>query len=176
VDKTAIFIDGGYLASVLKGLGIKLDFLKLSNELCYDSERLRTYYYYCMPYQSAPPTPEEKSRYSNAHKFIQSLKQKPRFEIRLGRLQKISGQFSQKGVDVMLAVDLVRMSWDKQIQKAIIIAADSDFVFAVQTAKDAGILTELYYSNVNPINNSLLNVFDERKLIDQNLLDKCKLS
>jgi hypothetical protein len=76
-----------------------------------------------MPYQSNPPTYEEKSRYSNAHKFIQSLKKKPRFEVRLGRLQKThSGtgiEYSQKGVDVMLAVDLVKMSWDKQIQKAL---------------------------------------------------------
>lgn len=173
--KTAIFIDGGYVASILKSLGTKLDFLKLSNELCSDSERLRTYYYHCMPYQSNPPTPEEKSRYSNADKFIYSLKQKPRFEIRLGRLQKIGDDFSQKGVDVMLAVDLVKMSWDKQIQKAIVIASDSDFVYAVQAAKDAGILTELYYSKTNPVNYSLLDVFDERKLIDQNLLDRCKI-
>jgi uncharacterized LabA/DUF88 family protein len=175
VDKTAIFIDGGYMASILKNLNVKVDFLKLSNELCSSSERLRTYYYHCMPYQSNPPTQEEKSRYSNADKFIHNLKQKPRFEIRLGRLQKIGNDFFQKGVDVMLAVDLVKMSWDKQIQKAIVVASDSDFVYAVQTAKDAGILTELYYSNTNPINDSLLNVFDERKLIDQNLLNKCKM-
>lgn len=175
MDKTAIFIDGGYIASILKNLNVKLDLIKLSNELCYDSERLRTYYYYCMPYQDNPPTSEQKQRYSNADKFIHSLRQKPRFEVRLGRLQRIGGEFSQKGVDVMFAVDLVKMSWDKQIQKAIIIAADSDFVYAVQTAKEAGILTELYYSNTNPINDSLFNVFDERKPIDQKLLNKCKM-
>lgn len=143
------------------------------------SQRLRTYYYDCMPFQSFPPTPEEAMKYSNADKFIHSLRHKPRFEVRLGRLQRVNAgsgfDFTQKGVDVMLAVDLVKMSWDKQIDKAIVIAGDSDFLYAVQAAKDAGALTELYYSNKNPINDALYNVFDERKLIDQNLLDKCKI-
>ena len=63
--------------------------------------------------------------------------------MRRGRFQKIQNGLStdgavyvQKGIDVMLAVDLVKMRWSKQIDRAIMLAADSDFINAVQTAKD----------------------------------------
>ena len=60
---------------------------------------------------------------------------------------------------MMLGVDLVRMSWDKQIQRAVIVTADSDFVYAVQAAKDAGVITQLWYSSELLVNQSLLDVF-----------------
>jgi len=33
------------------------------------------------------------------------------------------------------------MSWDHQITKAVLVTGDSDFVPAIQAAKDAGVLT-----------------------------------
>ena len=107
-----------------------------------------------------------------------SLKKIPRFEVKLGRLQKTrdggQDQYAQKGVDMMLGVDLVRMSWDKQIQRAVIITADSDFVYAVQAAKDAGVITQLCYSNKLPVNQSLLDTFDENMLFTQDVIDACR--
>lgn len=181
MDKAAVFIDGGYLSRVLKSEGSpRVDYLKLSEQLCDGFMRLRTYYYTCMPFQSSPVTKEESERYARADRFVSNLKALPRFEIRLGRLQKLQNgnggyTFSQKGVDVNLAVDLVKMSWDKQIQKAVVIASDSDFVYAVQAAKDAGVLTQLVYSPNAPMNASLRDVFDERFLLSRNILDDCKL-
>ena len=158
--KTVLFIDGGYLAKVSKSFGMpKIDFLTLSEMLCKggddnDDDRLRTYYYYCMPFQGSPPSAEERFRYGKADKFIKSLTKLPKFEVRLGRFQKIqhgesaaAAEYVQKGIDVMLAVDLVKMSWSKQIDRAIMLAADSDFIYAVQTAKDAGVSTQLCYSD-----------------------------
>ncbi len=127
-----------------------------------------------MSYQGNPPTDDEKNQYSKADKFISKLKSYPKFEIRLGRLQKNEHGYSQKGVDVMLTVDLLRMCWNKQIDKAIIIAGDSDFVPAVKAAKDVGIITVLYYSNELGINSDLFDVFDERKIIDGTLIEECK--
>jgi len=179
MDKCAVYIDAGYLASLLKAIGEpRIDFRKLSDVLCQGSDRLRTYYYTCMPHQSNPPTVDEKLRYSKTDKFIHQLKMIPRFEVRLGRLQKIgngtTAEFTQKGVDVMLAVDLVKMSWDKQIQKAIVLTADSDFVYAVQAAKDAGVVTQLYYSEDLALNKSLFDVFDERSPFTKDMVNNCK--
>ena len=141
-------------------------------------ERLRTYYYTSMPYQSNPPTEDERQRYSKANRFVNSLRHIPRFEVKLGRLQKLTDSdgdhYRQKGVDMMLGVDLVRMSWDKQIQKAVIMTADSDFVYAVQAAKDAGVLTQLCYSREQSVNQSLLDVFDESMLFTQDIIDECR--
>ncbi len=166
-------IDGGYAHHIQK-VGPWIDFLKFSNKICQDTERIRTYYYTCYPYQSNPPTDEEKSTYSKTDKFIKKLISYPRFEVKLGKLQKIDGVYRQKGVDVMLSIDLVTMSRGGKIDKAIIIAGDSDFVYAVQAAKDAGIITELYYSDKLGINNDLLQVFDETKIIDDKLISECK--
>ena len=78
-------------------------------------------------------------------------------------------------MDVLLSVDLVRMSWGKQIDRAVIATADSDFVPAIQAAKEAGVITRLAYSPDLPVNDELLEAFDERLEINMQLLGKCKL-
>lgn len=52
MHKTVLFIEGGYLAKISKSFGQpKIDFLAFSELLCdADDDRLRTYYYYCMPF------------------------------------------------------------------------------------------------------------------------------
>jgi uncharacterized LabA/DUF88 family protein len=182
MHKAVLFIDGGYLAQISKGFGQpKIDFLAFSDLLCNDDDdRLRTYYYYCMPYQGPLPSVDESARYKNAERFVNILAKLSKFEVKLGRFQKIqnslSTEYVQKGIDVMLAVDLVRMSWTKQIDKAILLAADSDFIYAIQAAKDAGVLTKLWYSDKHPINDSMLDVFDERAMITSELLGRCVLA
>lgn len=148
-----------------------MDFLKLSERLCSETERLRTYYYNCMPYQSDPPTQEERERYSKAHRFLFTLRRLPRFEVRLGKLSHQGGTYVQKRVDILLAVDLVRMSWGKQIQRAVLVTGDSDFVPAVQAAKDAGVLTQLHYSR-NAVHDELLDVCDDCFEITPDLINE----
>ncbi|MFQ6135010.1 MAG: NYN domain-containing protein [Nitrososphaerales archaeon] len=161
MDKSAVFIDGGYLSKVLeREFGkAKVDLLKFSEELAKGTDRLRTYYYNCMPYQSNPPTEEERKRFAAMDRYLYALRKLPRFEVRMGRLAYFGGQFFQKRVDIMLAVDLVRMSWGKQIGKAILVTGDSDFVPAVYAAKDAGVVTHLYYSK--PVHDELLLAYED---------------
>ena len=178
MDRAVVLIDGGYIAKVIdQDFGrTRIDFLKFSDIVCEGTERLRTYYYNCMPYQHDPPSDEERARFSSMDKFIYSLKKYPRFEVRLGKLQQIAGEFTQKRVDILMAVDLVRMSWGKQIGKAILITGDSDFVPAVEAAKDAGVIVQLYYSR-RAIHDELLLAVDDsfeitREMIDKSLLIK----
>ncbi|MBM4036354.1 MAG: NYN domain-containing protein [Planctomycetes bacterium] len=99
----------------------------------------------------------------------------PRFQARLGRLQRTQDptgawKFIQKKVDVLLTVDLVRLSCEKQIQRAVLIAGDSDFVPAIQVARDAGTIVQLYHgSNPRP-HDELLRVADDRIAIDDALI------
>jgi len=178
--RASVFIDGGYFQKVLQYVfhSPKINFEVLSNKICGDCERLRTYFYYCMPYQSDPPTGVERERYASADKFIFSVSRLNRFEVRLGKLIYVpsSKEYVQKRVDVLLSVDLVRMSWDHQIGKAILVTGDSDFVPAIQAAKDAGVLTVLYYSRAHPkvsALDELLYACDERVEITQDLIDSC---
>jgi len=101
--------------------------------------------------------------------FVFTLRRLPRFEVRLGKLSKIGDSFIQKRVDILMAVDLVRLSWGKQISKAILVTGDSDFVPAIEAAKDAGVLVQLFYSS-SSIHDELLSVVDERIIIDDDLI------
>jgi uncharacterized LabA/DUF88 family protein len=176
MPKCAILIDGGYLDKVMANdfAHTKLDIGKLGDELCGSMERLRTYYYHCMPYQGTPPTDDEKRRFASMDSFISNLKKLPRFQFRQGKLQKIKGEFRQKRVDIWMAVDLVRMSSQKQIDKAIIITGDSDLVPAIEAARDCGVVVVLLYSP-NSRHDELLQACDERYEITRNLVEKAKL-
>jgi uncharacterized LabA/DUF88 family protein len=170
-NRAAVFIDGAYLTKILDvDFGKpKIDLARFSDILCGKNERLRTYYYNCMPYQSCPPTEEERRRFAAMDKFVYTLKKLPRFEVKLGRLGCIGGEFIQKRVDIALAVDLVRLSCGRMIGKAVVVTGDSDFVPAIEAAKESGILVVLYYSP-SSIHDELLSAVDESVVIDGNLI------
>lgn len=176
MNRIAIFIDNGYFSKIIKNHfnEAAIDYGLFSDNICGGSDRLRTYVYDCMPYQSSPPTPTERKLYADKDRFISYLKKLPRFEVRLGRLQKIKVDgkwiFKQKMVDILLSVDLVRLSWSRQIQDAILVAGDSDYVPAVIAAKDAGVLVKLYYKE--PIHDYLLEKCDEPIKIEEELINK----
>jgi len=176
VARCAIIIDGGYLDKVMANdFGrARIDMGKLGDELAGPMERLRTYYYHCMPYQGTPPTEDERHRFAAMDKFISNLKKLPRFQFRQGKLQKIQGTFRQKRVDIWMAVDLVRMASQNQIEKAILITGDSDLVPAIEAARDCGVVVVLYYSP-NSRHDELLQACDERYEITRNLVEKTKM-
>jgi len=186
MSRYAVFIDGGYLNKILKDLNVKISFLKLSEEFANGEERFRTYYYDCSPYMTPTPTEEEKRRKSRFDKFIYYLQREPRFLIRLGRLQRIGNNFNQKMVDILLSLDLVKLSLEHQIQRAVLITGDSDYVPAIKIAKDAGTIIQLCYyerkSNPKDPNDKgfphphdeLLESCDEWKLITSHLIKKIK--
>jgi uncharacterized LabA/DUF88 family protein len=176
MGRCAVLIDGGYLDKILQNdfSGARIDIGKLGDELAGSMERLRTYYYHCMPFQSNPPTPEERVRFASMDAFISKLKKLPRFQFRQGKLQRIGGEYKQKRVDIWMAVDLVRMSSNKQIEQAIIVTGDSDLVPAIEAARDEGIVVVLYYSP-NARHDELLQTCDERYEITRDLIEKTKL-
>ena len=146
-DRSALFIDGGYLTRDLSHeFGRpRIDFQALSSKLAQGTELFRSYYYNCLPYTSSPPTDEERDRYNRQRNFYTVLERLPRFTVRLGRLEfrghSRDGEpiFQQKRVDILLGVDLALLAAKHQIQTAILLAGDSDFIPAVTAAKDEGV-------------------------------------
>ena len=176
MEKAAVLIDGGYIRALNRDhFGMKsIDFQKFSDDLCKpDYERFRTYYYICPPYQDNPPTPQQRQKKAGMDSFLFHLRRHPRFIVRLGRLRLISRnplKFEQKGVDVKLACDLVRLSAKGVIQKAILVSGDSDFVPAVEIVKEDLVLTKLVYY---PYHRSphLFDACDERERLTQSFID-----
>lgn len=175
MSRCAVFIDGGYLNKILENEFGRppIDYGRLSDELAQGTERLRTYYYHCMPYQSDPPSEDEKRRYAAMARFVEALKRLPRFEFRQGKLARREGSFEQKRVDIWIAVDLVRLSFSHQITKAVVVSGDSDLVPAIEAAKDAGVVVQLWYSR-RAVHNELLQTADERFEVSQSLIDRVR--
>jgi uncharacterized LabA/DUF88 family protein len=184
--KAAVLIDNGYLAKVLKNQfdETRFDYLKFSNEATQGFWRLRTYVYDCMPYRSDPPTEFEQTMYAKKQKFFDTLKKLPSVEPRFGRLRpRKEGGFVQKGVDIFLATDLVKLALKGQVQKAILLTGDADYVPAVQVAKDEGVSITLYHAEgdvrklgetSSGYSNALWDICDERRVIDKALIERCK--
>lgn len=173
-EKAGIFIDGGYLNKILRNYFNKkqIDYLKLSDELCkiISVNRLRTYFYTCLPLVRKED-PEDIKRKAKVNRFLTKIKRLPRFEVRLGKLQIIGNQFKQKMVDVLMSLDIVSMCFDSQIQHAIIIAGDSDFIPAIKKAKKHGAIIHLFY-HPNSVHDNILDEVDELHEIDENLINK----
>jgi len=182
--RLAIFIDAGYLFKVLSNeLGdVHLDFERLpghiQSHVNSDIDLLRSYYYHCLPYQSNPPTPEEKQRFSKGQKFHAFLDRLPRFQVRLGRLARRGPdetgayRYEQKLVDVLLSVDLVQLSATHQITHAVLVAGDSDFCPAVEVAKNNGVSIWLLHGD-RP-HQDLWNLADERIRLDNKFVSSIK--
>jgi len=172
-NRSAVFIDNGYLSKVVSD-GVKIDFIKFCDLVCGDKERLRTYFYDCKPFRSEPPTEEERWKYAQYDKFASVVDKLPRFQMRFGKLRKNrDGTFEQKRVDILLAVELVRLSWSHQIGHAVIVTGDSDFVPAIEAAKDVGVITTLYHSR-RAVHDELLTSVDERYEMDDVFIEKIR--
>lgn len=176
-EKAAIFIDGGYLNKILETYFNKprINHLKLCEEICSNLrlKRLRTYFYHCIPI-IRKDNKEDTIRKAKMQKFLNNLKRLPRFEIKLGKLQIIGNQFKQKMIDVFMSLDISNMSHENQIQHAILIAGDSDFVPAIKKAKDYGTIIHLYY-HPSSVHNEILDIADELHKINEELINSCKI-
>ncbi len=179
MERTAIFVDLGYLNAITRKLGnLRVDYEKLVESLISkDGDSLyRVYMYYCPPFQGSPPTPEERLRKSNLDRFIKKLKNIPRFEIRMGKLTKTKkGDYIQKRVDTYFAIDLVKLSIKGSIKKAILIAGDSDFVPPILEAKENDVIVKICYYQ-NTIQTELLESCDESEEFTAEFLNKFKYS
>lgn len=176
-EKSAIFIDGGYFNRLLKKFfgGAQFDYLRFSKRLgeLTGTAVLRTHYYTCMPIKRQG-NEKDKERHANMQRFITKLHRLPRFSVKRGRLQFINGVFKQKMVDVHMSLDLVDMSFDNQIQHAIIVAGDSDFIPAIERAKNHGTIVHLFY-HPDTVHHQLLDMVDELHVIDESLIASCKM-
>ena len=179
-----------------------IDFTKLSQVFSGTQELLRTYYYDCLPFKDNPPTPEQNSFYSKRQSFVTALTHIPRFEVKLGKLVRREVHFipepnppggyriatpeeiesgassfitkyEQKGIDLLLGTDLVRLAAKQSISTAVLVAGDHDFVTSVRAAKDDGILVRLYYKQ-GTISSELLALCDDKIEITKQFVDSIK--
>ena len=157
--RLAIHIDGGYVSSVAKSAGVWVDFellsAKVANTIRETTEEpldlIRTYYYDCLPYQSASPTAEEEERRQRKSRFFNGLRGLPNYALRQGRLkfQGIDQQgqpiFQQKRVDLMMGLDIARLAAKGQVTHTALLSGDSDLIPAVEAAQQEAVVVWLVH-------------------------------
>ena len=181
----AAFLDGGYVEKVLHydHGEPKIDFEKLVHVMVQPDELLRAYYYHCLPYQSNPPTQEERERYGARHRFITALSFLPRFEVRLGHLAyrgpDSEGKpiFQQKRVDCMVGVDMALLAGKGKITNVAIFTGDSDLIPALESVKREGVLVTLWHGsfsvNTRP-SREVVEIADERRELTAEIVNKIR--
>jgi len=118
MEKSVFLIDGGYLSFVSKFIGkgkhirFKIGGFAKNISIRTGLNCERIFYYTSPPYQSPNPTNEENKRKANYDRFIRKLKiiNYPKIIVREGRCQKIKNEYSQKGVDTLITMDLLKIS------------------------------------------------------------------
>lgn len=188
---TAILVDGGfYRRRAFACLGEKTP-QERADELdnyckrhltekidgCKKSHHLyRIFYYDCPPVEKIVFNPMTKKQvnlklsptYQWTNDFLNALKQKRKFALRLGKLAESQAHYNlsqkafknlcngkikfeeltesdvilnidQKGVDMKIGLDIASLSYKHQVNQIVLISGDSDFVSAAKLARREGI-------------------------------------
>ena len=161
--RVAIFIDGSNLYHALRSnFGrYNLNFADFTNKLCGSRRLFRTYYYNVLQDPSQRP-----DVYREQQEFLDILRKTPYLEVRLGGTKMAQGIPVEKGIDIMLATDLLYFAWNNFYDVAVLVSGDSDFAYALQAVKNMGKHVEVAYFE-SGISKDLLNVADNRHLLDR---------
>jgi uncharacterized LabA/DUF88 family protein len=164
-DRVAIFIDGSNLYhSVQNNFGRHdLNFAEFANKLSAGRRLFRIYYYNVL---------QDPSQYPDSHReqqdFLEVLRKTPYLEIRLGSTKKALGV--EKGIDVMIATDLLYFAWSGFYDVAILVSGDADFAYAIQAVKNMGKHVEVAYFE-SGVSKDLLDIADNRHQLDRNFFN-----
>ncbi len=163
-ERVAIFIDGSNLYHSLENKFRRhdLNFTNFISKLC-GSRKLYRAYYYNVLQDPAKRTDTTKVQQQD---FLDILHKTAYLEVRLGGTKVSQGVSIEKGIDIMLATDLICLAWSNLYDVAILVSGDSDFTYAVQAVKNLGKHMEVaYFENV--VSRDLLDVADNRHLLDK---------
>jgi len=162
-DRVAIFIDGSNLYHALRSNFSRYDlnFPKFADALCGDRRLFRVYYYNILQEPNQFP-----DGYHEQQDFLEALHNMPYLEVRLGGTKLAQGIPVEKGIDIMLATDMLHFAWKDLYEVAVLVSGDGDFAYALQMVKNNGKHVEVAYFE-NNISKKLLEVADRRHLLNR---------
>ena len=137
-----IFIDGGYLRERIRDIfgheKIKFNALALwltgiFSRYSIRCELITVYYYDAL----VNPT-EDLDRYNEQDRYFGEIRTHDFYDVKLGRLIKTESGYRQKGVDVLLAIDMLGKAYEDQYDIGILLSGDDDLVDVVRAVKDVG--------------------------------------
>ena len=162
-NRIAIFIDGSNLYHALRSNFKRhdLNFTDFTARLCGSRRLFRIYYYNVLQDQVQWP-----EGYREQQEFFDILRKTPYLEVRLGGTKMTQGVSVEKGIDIMLATDLLYFAWNDCYDVALLVSGDSDFAYALQAVKNMGKHVEVAYFE-RGISKDLLSVADNHQLLNR---------
>lgn len=162
-DRVAIFIDGSNLYHALENNFHRhdLNFTEFAARLCGLRRLFRVYYYNVL--QDSSQRPEG---YRDQQEFLDVLRRTPYLEVRLGTTKLAQGTPVEKGIDIMLATDLLYFAWNNFYDVAVLVSGDADFAYALQAVKNMGKHVEVAYFE-SGVSRDLLAVADNLHPLDR---------
>lgn len=109
--------------------------------------------------------------YNNQQSLFLWLR-KNKVNIKLGYLLKSAGKYHEKGVDVQMAVDIVKASIKNEYQKFYLISSDTDLIPAIEIAKNEGKKVVYVSFEHKVVSHALQNVCTEEIIITKKIIEK----
>ncbi|MDE2627777.1 MAG: NYN domain-containing protein [Burkholderiales bacterium] len=143
-----LFIDGGYFRRVMADrlfsfvgseVRIRWDFLRTR------TNATRVFYYDSVDNEKRQSETESEyqTRLDQQNNYISAISASPGYFLRLGSVSGSSGKRRQKEVDVLLAVDMLTHSHNKNMELAILVAGDKDFKPVVDALVNQGTIVKV---------------------------------
>lgn len=167
--KAMVFIDGNNLYFGLKkNIGhYNLNYESFIKKLTLDYELVRAYFYTALFKRE-----DDEKVFNGQQKFLTYLQEVPYMQVVTGRVEKRGEDLVEKGVDVQLAVDLVRFGASGLYDTGIIVTGDGDYSPAVEAAKDMGLHIENAFF-MSEVSVHLKQVCDKFTVLDYDYLKDC---
>ncbi len=106
----------------------------------------------------------------NQEEYFKKIKQIDYFEVRVGNLKKDGdGNLRQKGVDTLIAIDMITKAYEDHYDVAVLLAGDEDFLNVVNAVKNTGRRVFGAYFK-DHISKDLEESFDKRKILDKGFM------
>ena len=100
-----------------------------------DTKLIMAYYY-----AGIPDPRVDNDGYKKQKKFLNAISSIPYVKVKTGYVlrNKITGQNMEKGVDTMIAVDMVFKAMKDDYDIAILVSADGDFQYSIDIVQEVG--------------------------------------
>lgn len=135
-ERAMVFIDAMNLYESMASLGANtnIDYYKFSYKLVGPQRRLIRAHVYTATYDQM----REPDKYAGQMKFINKVHQMQFVTLKTRPLLFRRGGYIQKGVDTLIATDMVSMAFLNHYDVAILVSGDGDLAPAVDAVKAAG--------------------------------------
>lgn len=165
--RSIVIFDGSNFYFKLKSLKIphksSFDFLAFSQWLCRNTA-LSEKFYAIGEFKARPSDPKLIRQSMAKQQELLARLEKDDFTVQLGYLLKAGGRYHEKGVDVQLAVDVMKGAFRDTYDVAYLVSSDTDLLPAIWEAQAIGKVV-CYVGFRHQVSYALVNQCKQSKLL-----------